>query len=68
LEFLKRNDSNSEFGIILILSFALIFIICGNLYLQQRALADGLTQENLPDLCDEDGSVKPEDAYCSKQN
>jgi hypothetical protein len=59
LEFLKRNDSNSEFGIILIFSFALIFIICGNLLVQQRVLADGLTQENLPpaSLGDRQGSL-----------
>jgi hypothetical protein len=59
LDFLKRSDSNSEFGIILILSFALIFIICGNLIMQQRVLADGLTQENLPpaSLGDRQGSL-----------
>jgi hypothetical protein len=59
LEFLKRSDSNSEFGIILIFSFALIFIICGNLIMQQRVLADGLTQENLPpaSLGDRQGSL-----------
>jgi hypothetical protein len=59
LDFLKRSDSNSEFGIILIFSFALVFIICGNLIMQQRVLADGLTQENLPpaSLGDRQGSL-----------